>query len=152
VHRCCSYCSTTAESSRDGLASARCCNYSYCAPDDGWSYHPKHVERPVYRKVMNCIQLHLVGQLLTLFAECLVLLITVVSVCTQQQQWIAVANRLASLCLETHCPFSSAESCYKASSNANSSMKVLRLEESASPSSRGQNFLNPKYRTVGAIL
>ena len=25
--------------------SARCCNYSYeCAPDDGWGYHPKHLE------------------------------------------------------------------------------------------------------------
>jgi len=26
-----------------------------CAPDDGWSYHPKHVERAVYRNIINCI-------------------------------------------------------------------------------------------------
>jgi hypothetical protein len=26
-----------------------------CAPDDGWIYHPKRVERAVYRKIMNCI-------------------------------------------------------------------------------------------------
>jgi hypothetical protein len=90
---------------------------------------------------MNCISLHLVGQLLTLLAECLVLLITVVSVRTQQKNWIAVANRLACLCLETHCRFSSAESCYKACSNATSSMKILRLEESALPSARCENFL-----------
>ena len=25
------------------------------APDDGWSYHPKHVERAVYRNIINCI-------------------------------------------------------------------------------------------------
>ena len=36
-----------------------------CAPDDGWSYHPKHVERAVYRNIINCIESHLVGQLLT---------------------------------------------------------------------------------------
>jgi len=37
-----------------------------CAPDYGWSYHPKHAERAVYRNIINCIYLHLVGQLLTL--------------------------------------------------------------------------------------
>jgi len=26
-----------------------------CAPDDGWSYHPKHVERAVYRNIINCM-------------------------------------------------------------------------------------------------
>ena len=40
-----------------------------CAPDDGWSYHPKNVERAVYRNIINCIYSHLVGQLLTL-CEC----------------------------------------------------------------------------------
>ena len=33
-----------------------------CAPDCGWSYHPKHVKRAVYRNISNCIQSHLVGQ------------------------------------------------------------------------------------------
>jgi hypothetical protein len=36
--------STIAEGSRDGLTSARCCKF-ICASDDGWSYHPKHVEQ-----------------------------------------------------------------------------------------------------------
>jgi hypothetical protein len=26
-----------------------------CAPDDGWIYHPKDVERAVYRNIINCI-------------------------------------------------------------------------------------------------
>jgi len=40
-----------------------------CAPDDGWSYHPKHVElfREIFKK--NCTQSHLVGQLLTLIHD-----------------------------------------------------------------------------------
>jgi len=25
------------------------------APDDGWSYHPKHVEQEVYRNIIKCI-------------------------------------------------------------------------------------------------
>jgi len=40
-----------------------------CAPDDVWSYHPKHVARAVYRNIIHCIQSHLVGQLLTLIHD-----------------------------------------------------------------------------------
>ena len=40
-----------------------------CAPDDGWSYHPKHVEWAVYRNIINCIYSHLVGQLFTLIHD-----------------------------------------------------------------------------------
>jgi hypothetical protein len=30
-----------------------------CAPDDGWRYHPKHVEQ--FPDKINCVTLHLVG-------------------------------------------------------------------------------------------
>jgi hypothetical protein len=30
-----------------------------CAPDDGWKYHPKHVEQFPHK--INCVTLHLVG-------------------------------------------------------------------------------------------
>ena len=40
-----------------------------CAPDDRWNYHPKHVERAVYRNIINCIWSHLVGQFLTLIQD-----------------------------------------------------------------------------------
>ena len=33
-----------------------------CAPDDGWSYHPKHVEQ--FPDKINCVTLHLVGCIL----------------------------------------------------------------------------------------
>jgi len=36
-----------------------------CAPDNGWSYHPKQVERAVYRNIINCTYSQPVGQLLT---------------------------------------------------------------------------------------
>jgi hypothetical protein len=32
-----------------------------CAPDDGWRYHPKHVEQ--FPDKINCVTLHLVGYL-----------------------------------------------------------------------------------------
>ena len=32
-----------------------------CAPDDGWRYHPKHVEQ---FQVINCVTLHLVVYIL----------------------------------------------------------------------------------------
>jgi len=34
-----------------------------CTPDDGWRNHPKHVEQ--FTDKINCVQLHLVGYLLT---------------------------------------------------------------------------------------
>ena len=33
-----------------------------CAPDDGWWYHPKHVEQ--FSDKINCVTLHLVGHIL----------------------------------------------------------------------------------------
>jgi len=33
-----------------------------CAPDDGWWYHPKHVEQ--FSNKINCVTLHLVGYIL----------------------------------------------------------------------------------------
>ena len=33
-----------------------------CAPDDGWWYHPKHVEQ--FPDKINCVTLHLVGCIL----------------------------------------------------------------------------------------
>jgi hypothetical protein len=32
------------------------------APDDGWKYHPKHVEQ--FPDKINCVTLHLVGYIL----------------------------------------------------------------------------------------
>ena len=32
-----------------------------CAPDDGWRYHPKHVEQ--FPDNINCVMLHLVGNI-----------------------------------------------------------------------------------------
>jgi len=33
-----------------------------CTPDDGWRYHPKHVEQ--FPDKINCVTLHLVGYIL----------------------------------------------------------------------------------------
>jgi hypothetical protein len=33
-----------------------------CAPDDGWWYHPKHVEQ--FPDKINCVTLHLIGYIL----------------------------------------------------------------------------------------
>jgi hypothetical protein len=35
------------------------CRCSVCAPDDGWWYHPKHVEQ--FPDKINSVTLHLVG-------------------------------------------------------------------------------------------
>jgi len=54
--------STIAEGGRDGLTSARCCNYSYkCSW--WWMELPPKTCRTVYRSIINCIQSHLVGHL-----------------------------------------------------------------------------------------
>jgi hypothetical protein len=37
-------------------------NTVVCAPDDGWWYHPKHVEQ--FPDKINCVTLHLVGYIL----------------------------------------------------------------------------------------
>jgi len=38
-----------------------------CAPDDGWWYHPKHVEQ--FPEKINCVTLHLVGHKLEYFYD-----------------------------------------------------------------------------------
>jgi len=45
-----------------GVTNTKCCIYSFCAPDDGWCYHPKHVGQFPDKK--NCVTLHLVGHTL----------------------------------------------------------------------------------------
>jgi len=46
-------CSTRAESSRDGLTSARCCNYSYMC-SWWWVESPPETCRAVYKNIINC--------------------------------------------------------------------------------------------------
>jgi hypothetical protein len=41
----CSWKSWIAAGSSNGVTNTRCRRYSLCAPDDGWRYHPKHVEQ-----------------------------------------------------------------------------------------------------------
>jgi hypothetical protein len=36
-----------------------------CAPDDGWKYHPKHVEQ--FPDINNCVTFHLVGYILAYY-------------------------------------------------------------------------------------
>ena len=43
-----------------------------CAPDDGWRYHPKHLEQ--FPDKINCVTLHLVGYIL----ECSSLVISII--------------------------------------------------------------------------
>ena len=37
------------------------------APDDGWKYHPKHVEQ--FPDKINCVTLHLVGYILECYDD-----------------------------------------------------------------------------------
>ena len=46
----------------DGVTNARCLDTVVCALDDGWRYHPKHVEQ--FPGKINCVTLHLVGYIL----------------------------------------------------------------------------------------
>jgi len=48
-----------------------------CAPDDGWWYHPKHVEQ--FADKINCVMLHLVEYILEYF---LYITATSFNVCT----------------------------------------------------------------------
>jgi hypothetical protein len=59
---------TIAEGSRDGLTRARCCNYGYMC-SWWWMELPPETCRAVYKNILNCIQSHLVGQLLTLIHD-----------------------------------------------------------------------------------
>jgi len=38
-----------------------------CAPDDGWWYHPQHVEQ--FPDKINCVMLHLVGYILEYYSN-----------------------------------------------------------------------------------
>jgi hypothetical protein len=38
-----------------------------CAPDDGWWYHPKHVQQ--FPDKVNCVTLHLVGYILEYYYD-----------------------------------------------------------------------------------
>jgi len=64
IWNCRSNGSTITEGSRDGLNSARCCNYSYMC-SWLWVELPPETCRAAYRNIINCILSHLVGQLLT---------------------------------------------------------------------------------------
>ena len=46
--------STIAADSSNGVTNTRCCRYSCMRSDDGWKYHPKHVEQfPDINKLCN---------------------------------------------------------------------------------------------------
>jgi hypothetical protein len=48
--------STIAADSSNGVTNTRCCRYSCMPPDDGWSYHPRHVEQfPDINKLCNVL-------------------------------------------------------------------------------------------------
>jgi len=51
-----------AANSSNGLTNTRCCIKVVWAPDDGWRYHPKHVEQ--FPDKINCVTLHLAGYIL----------------------------------------------------------------------------------------
>ena len=42
-------------------------NTVVCTPDDGWRYHPKHVEQ--FPDKINCVTLHLVGYILEYYYD-----------------------------------------------------------------------------------
>jgi hypothetical protein len=44
------------------ILSSLCPGLPSCAPDDGWRYHPKHVEQ--FPDKINCVRLYLVGYIL----------------------------------------------------------------------------------------
>jgi hypothetical protein len=48
-----------------------------CAPNDGWWYHPKHVEQ--FPDKINCVTLHLVGRILEYDSSIFVLFLHTVS-------------------------------------------------------------------------
>jgi len=59
--------STIAADSSNAVTNIRCCKYSCLRPDDGWRYHPKHVEQ--FLDKMNCVMLHLFGYILEYSGE-----------------------------------------------------------------------------------
>ena len=58
---------TKAAGSSNGLTNTRCCRYSCMRPDDGWRYHPKHVEQ--FPDKINCVTLQLVGDILEYYYD-----------------------------------------------------------------------------------
>jgi len=61
--RLCLIYSTIVTGSNNGRLVPDAVDTVICAPDDGWRNHPKHVEQ--FTDKINCVQLHLVGHLLT---------------------------------------------------------------------------------------
>ena len=51
-----------AAGSSNGVTNTRCLHTVVCAPDDGWWYQPKHLEK--FTDKINCVTLHLVGYIL----------------------------------------------------------------------------------------
>ena len=50
---------TIAAGSSNGVTKPDAVDTVACAPDDGWRYHPKHVEQ--FPDKINCVTLHLAG-------------------------------------------------------------------------------------------
>ena len=50
---------------RGRVGTGLCVLWVVCAPDDGWWYHPKHVEQ--FPDKISCVMLHLVGYILEYF-------------------------------------------------------------------------------------
>jgi len=51
---CCGWLTPAAADSSNGVTNTRCVYTVVCAPDDGWKYHPKHVEQfPDINKLCN---------------------------------------------------------------------------------------------------
>ena len=48
-----------AAGSSNGVTNIKAVDTVVCAPDDGWRYHPKHVEQ--FPDEINCVTLRLVG-------------------------------------------------------------------------------------------
>jgi hypothetical protein len=48
-----------AAGSSNSVTNTRYYRSSFCSPDDGWRYHPKHIEQ--FPDKINCVTLHLVG-------------------------------------------------------------------------------------------
>jgi hypothetical protein len=58
----------TAADSSNGVTNTRCFDTVVYAPDDGWRYHPKHVEQ--FPDKINSVTLHLVGYILEFHMKC----------------------------------------------------------------------------------
>ena len=60
-----------AAGSSNGVTNPDAVDTVLCAPDDGWWYHPKHVEQ--FPDKINCVPLHLIGYILEYSSKFLVI-------------------------------------------------------------------------------